>query len=124
MSFLIYTSQGTQYRNDMLKGTMGEVGTGRYNALNLNYWTVNNPTNDYYGPGVSNPYRQALFEFPTLRLDILYRILPWIEWDSIISECTHRLSIRSFFMILTAWIRNITLEHTTMTYHLQRIYLE
>ena len=60
LSFLLYTSQGTQYRNDMLKGTMGEVGTGRYNALNLNYWTVNNPTNDYYGPGVSNPYRQAI----------------------------------------------------------------
>lgn len=60
LSFLIYTSQGAQYRNDMLKGTMGEAGTGRYNALNLNYWTVNNPTNDYYGPGVSNPYRQAV----------------------------------------------------------------
>jgi TonB-linked SusC/RagA family outer membrane protein len=60
LSFLIYVSQGTQYRNDMLKGTMGEVGTGRYNALDLNYWTINNPTNDYYGPGVSNPYRQAI----------------------------------------------------------------
>lgn len=59
-SFLIYTSQGTQYRNSMLSGTMGEVGTGRYNALNLNYWTVNNPTDEYYGPGVSNPYRQAI----------------------------------------------------------------
>ena len=59
-SFLLYTSQGAQYRNSMLSGTMGEVGTGRYNALDLNYWTVNNPTNDYYGPGVANPYRSAI----------------------------------------------------------------
>ncbi|MCG8309269.1 MAG: TonB-dependent receptor [Cytophagales bacterium] len=59
-SFLLYTSQGAQFRNDMLKGTMGEVGTGRYNALNLNYWTRENPTNDYYGPGVPNPYREAI----------------------------------------------------------------
>ena len=60
LSFLIYTSQGAQYRNDMLKGTMGDINGGRYNALVLDYWTVNNPTNEYYGPGVSNPYRQAI----------------------------------------------------------------
>ncbi|GAA5224884.1 TonB-dependent receptor [Membranihabitans marinus] len=59
-SFLIYTSQGAQYRNSMLSGTMGEIGAGRYNVLNLNYWTIDNPTNDYYAPGVSNPYRTAI----------------------------------------------------------------
>ncbi|MEP2026911.1 MAG: TonB-dependent receptor [Reichenbachiella sp.] len=62
LSFLIYTSQGATYRNSMLSGTMGEVGTGRYNALNMNYWTVDNPSNEYYGPGIaSNPYRGAIF---------------------------------------------------------------
>ncbi|UXX79817.1 TonB-dependent receptor [Reichenbachiella carrageenanivorans] len=62
LSFLIYTSQGAMYRNSMLSGTMGEVGVGRYNALNLDYWTVNNPTNEYYGPGItSNPHRSAIF---------------------------------------------------------------
>src|SRR5690606_3200976 len=60
LSFLMYTSQGVQYRNSMLSGTMGEIGKGRYNALNLNYWTVDNPTNDYYGPGISNPYSAAI----------------------------------------------------------------
>lgn len=60
LSFLIYISQGAQFRNDMLKGTMGDVSSGRYNALVLDYWTVNNPTNEYYGPGISNPYRQAI----------------------------------------------------------------
>ncbi|WP_215222646.1 SusC/RagA family TonB-linked outer membrane protein [Echinicola shivajiensis] len=60
LSFLIYTSQGAMFRNNMLRGTMGEIGAGRYNVLNLNYWTVNNPTNDYYGPGVPNPYRIAI----------------------------------------------------------------
>lgn len=60
LSFLVYTSQGAMFRNSMLSGTMGEIGSGRYNALNLNYWTVENPTNDYYGPGVPNPYRAAI----------------------------------------------------------------
>ncbi|MEQ8580461.1 MAG: TonB-dependent receptor [Marinoscillum sp.] len=61
-SFLIYTSQGATYRNSMLSGTMGEIGAGRYNALNLNYWTVNNPSNEYYGPGIANnPFRGAVF---------------------------------------------------------------
>ncbi|MDF9796431.1 TonB-linked SusC/RagA family outer membrane protein [Catalinimonas alkaloidigena] len=60
LSFLIYTSQGAQYRNSMLSGTMGEVQRGRYNALDLNYWTSENPTNDYYSGAVSNPYRGAI----------------------------------------------------------------
>ena len=60
LSFLIYTSQGAQFRNSMLNGTMGEVQRGRYNALDLNYWTSDNPTNDYYSGAVANPYRQAI----------------------------------------------------------------
>jgi hypothetical protein len=44
----------------MLNGTMGEVQRGRYNALDLNYWTSQNPTNDYYSGAVANPYRQAI----------------------------------------------------------------
>ncbi|WP_020526217.1 SusC/RagA family TonB-linked outer membrane protein [Flexithrix dorotheae] len=60
LSFLMYTSQGTMFKNSMLSGTMGEIGGGRYNVLNLNYWTVNNPTNDYFGPGVPNPHRSAI----------------------------------------------------------------
>ncbi len=59
-SFFIYTRQGVQFRNGMLSGTMGEVTNGRYNHLNLNYWTPNNPTNDYFGLTMSNPYRQAI----------------------------------------------------------------
>ncbi|MEP3389580.1 MAG: TonB-dependent receptor [Reichenbachiella sp.] len=61
-SFLIYTSQGATFRNSMLSGTMGQIGVGRYNVLDVNYWTVNNPTNDYYGPGIANnPHRGAIF---------------------------------------------------------------
>lgn len=60
LSFLVYTSQGAMYRNSMLSGTMGDVNGTRYNVINLNYWTVDNPSNDYYGPGVSNPYRSAI----------------------------------------------------------------
>ncbi len=61
LSFLMYTSQGVQYLNSMLNGTMGEIGKGRYNALNLNYWTTENPSNEYFGPGISNPYEKAVF---------------------------------------------------------------
>lgn len=60
LSFLMYTSQSVQFRNSMLSGTMGEVGKGRYNALNLNYWTVDNPSNEYFGPGIANPYGSAI----------------------------------------------------------------
>jgi hypothetical protein len=39
---------------------MGELGSNRYNHLNLNYWTETNPTNDYFGVWQSNPYREAI----------------------------------------------------------------
>lgn len=59
-SFFIYTRQGVQFRNSLLQGTMGELGSNRYNHLNLNYWTVDNPTNDYFGVWQANPYREAI----------------------------------------------------------------
>lgn len=59
-SFFIYTRQGVQYRNAMLSGTFGELGSSRYNRLNLNYWTATNPTNDYFGVWQPNPYREAI----------------------------------------------------------------
>lgn len=59
-SFFIYTRQGVQFRNAMLAGTFGELGSNRYNRLNLNYWTKDNPTNDYFGVWQSNPYREAI----------------------------------------------------------------
>ncbi len=59
-SIFVYTRQGVMYRNDMLKGTMGDLTSSRYNRLDLNYWTEENPTNDYYGVWQSNPYRAAI----------------------------------------------------------------
>lgn len=59
-SFLLYYRNGTLYKNGLLDGTMGDIGNSRYNHIVLNYWTRENPTNDYYGPGIaSNPYRGA-----------------------------------------------------------------
>lgn len=60
LSFFIYTRQGVQFQNSLLSGTMGEIGSNRYNHLNLNYWTATNPTNDYFGTWQANPYRQAI----------------------------------------------------------------
>jgi len=59
-SFFVYTRQGVQYRNSLLQGTMGELGSNRYNHLNLNYWTETNPTNDYFGVWQGNPHREAI----------------------------------------------------------------
>ncbi|MBI1301532.1 MAG: SusC/RagA family TonB-linked outer membrane protein [Alphaproteobacteria bacterium] len=60
LSFFIYTRQGVMFRNSMLSGTFGELGSPRYNRLNLNYWTQENPTNDYFGVWQPNPFRQAI----------------------------------------------------------------
>lgn len=59
LSFLFYYRNGTLYKNGMVDGTMGDYGNTRYNHMVMDYWTRNNPTNDYYGPAVSNPYRGA-----------------------------------------------------------------
>jgi TonB-linked SusC/RagA family outer membrane protein len=59
-SFFVYTRQGVQFQNSLLSGTMGELGSNRYNHLNLNYWSTTNPTNDYFGVWQANPYRQAI----------------------------------------------------------------
>lgn len=59
LSFLMYYRNGTMYNNGMLGGTMGEYTAGRYNKMYMNYWTRNNPTNDFYGPGIPQPYRGA-----------------------------------------------------------------
>jgi hypothetical protein len=39
---------------------MGDYTNTRYNHIVLNYWTRNNPTNDWYGVGVSQPYKSAI----------------------------------------------------------------
>lgn len=60
LSFLLYYRNGTTYKNNLLTGTMADYTNTRYNHIVLNYWTVNNPTNDFYGPGVSQPYKNAI----------------------------------------------------------------
>ncbi len=59
-SAFIYTRQGVMFRNSLLSGTMGDLASNRYNRLNLNYWTEDNPTNDYYGVWQPEPYREAI----------------------------------------------------------------
>jgi TonB-linked SusC/RagA family outer membrane protein len=59
LSFLFYYRNGTMYKNGMLDGTMADYTGGRYNKIVMNYWTKNNPTNDFYGPGVAQPFRGA-----------------------------------------------------------------
>lgn len=61
LSFKLYYRNGGMYYNNLLTGTMGDYTGLRYNHIVLNYWTKNNPTNDYYGVGVSQPsFRNAI----------------------------------------------------------------
>jgi len=46
LSFLIYARQGQYLRSDY-HNLGGNNWQGRYNSLNLDYWTPNNPTNAY-----------------------------------------------------------------------------
>ncbi|MEK6479714.1 TonB-dependent receptor [Catalinimonas sp. 4WD22] len=46
LSFLVYARQGQWLRSDY-HDLGGNNWQGRYNSLNLDYWTVNNPTNAY-----------------------------------------------------------------------------
>jgi len=60
LSFQLYYRNGTLYNNGLLTGTMGDYTNTRYNHIVLNYWTRKNPTNDWYGVGVSQPYKGAI----------------------------------------------------------------
>ncbi|MDX2070026.1 MAG: TonB-dependent receptor [Haliscomenobacter sp.] len=60
-SFFVYYRDGTQYRNNTLAGTFGEVTGTRYNRLaSLDYWRSDNPSNTYFGVVAANPYRNAI----------------------------------------------------------------
>ncbi len=59
-SFFTYYRNGTQYKNNTLAGTFGDIGT-RYNSLaSLDYWRSDNPSNTYFGAVAANPYRNAI----------------------------------------------------------------
>lgn len=59
-SFFTYYRNGTQYKNNTLSGTFGDIGT-RYNSLaSLDYWRSDNPSNTYFGAVAANPYRNAI----------------------------------------------------------------
>ena len=61
-SFFTYYRNGTQYRNNTLAGTFGEIGSTRYNKLaGLDYWRSDNPSNTFFGVVAANPYRSAIF---------------------------------------------------------------
>jgi TonB-linked SusC/RagA family outer membrane protein len=60
LSALLYYRNGTLYNNAVLTGTMGDFTNTRYNHIVMNYWTRSNPTNKWYAPGVSQPYKSAI----------------------------------------------------------------
>jgi TonB-linked SusC/RagA family outer membrane protein len=61
LSFFMYLRNGTMFMNGLFGGgTMADYTNNRYNHIVLNYWTRNNPTNDMYGVGISQPYKNAI----------------------------------------------------------------
>jgi TonB-linked SusC/RagA family outer membrane protein len=59
-SFLLYYRNGSLYKNNLFTGTMADYTSTDYSHIVLNYWTRNNPINTMYGPGVSQPYKNAI----------------------------------------------------------------
>lgn len=61
LSFFMYYRNGTMFMNGLFGGgTMADYTNNRYNHIVLNYWTRNNPTNDMYGVGITQPYKNAI----------------------------------------------------------------
>ncbi|MFT7033156.1 MAG: TonB-linked SusC/RagA family outer membrane protein [Cyclobacteriaceae bacterium] len=57
-SFFAYTRQGVMWRSDYLRGTFGDIGGNRYNKdATINYWTQDNPSNDFWGFHGAGPGR-------------------------------------------------------------------
>ena len=56
LSFKLYYRNGGLYSNNLLTGTMGDYTNFRYNHIVMNYWTKDNPTNEFYGVGVTQPF--------------------------------------------------------------------
>jgi len=48
------------YDNALLSGTMGQYTSTRYNHIVLPYWTAQNKSNAWYGPGVTQAYAGAI----------------------------------------------------------------
>lgn len=60
-SFFMYYRNGTMFMNGLFGGgTMADYTNNRYNHIVLNYWTRNNPTNEMYGVGIAQPYKNAI----------------------------------------------------------------
>ncbi|HVT83559.1 MAG TPA: TonB-dependent receptor [Chitinophagaceae bacterium] len=61
LSCFMYLRNGTMFMNGLFGGgTMADYTNNRYNHIVLNYWTRNNPTNDMYGVGITQPYKNAI----------------------------------------------------------------
>lgn len=61
LSFFIYYRNGTQYSNNTLAGTFGEISGTRYNKLaSIDYWRSDNPSNTYWGVAGAGAYRNAI----------------------------------------------------------------
>lgn len=58
LSFSIYTQQGAQLKSSFLSTFMSLEGN--YKNLDVDYWTVNNPSNKYPQPGNRGKYFEAL----------------------------------------------------------------
>lgn len=61
-SFFVYTSQGVRSNSYFhISHTGGFDATpGRFNSLKTNYWTPDNPSNEWYQPSNNGPYAGAL----------------------------------------------------------------
>jgi TonB-dependent starch-binding outer membrane protein SusC len=62
LSFMLYTSQGATSYSWFHRSHAwdGDAAPARFNGLKTNYWTPENPSNEWYQPGNPGAYRPAL----------------------------------------------------------------
>lgn len=61
-TFFVYTRQGVMSHSWFHESHAwdGDTAPGRFNGLNTNYWTPDNPTNDWFQPGNGGPYTEVM----------------------------------------------------------------
>ena len=89
-SFLIYARQGQMIQSDLHSSSVTTF-TGGYNALNIDYWSEENPTNEFFKPSINGQpqqfrsaldYRDGSFvrlQTVTLAYSLPHRIIS--EWN-------------------------------------------
>lgn len=98
-SFMVYTSQGATSYSWFHRSHAwdGHAAPARFNGLKTNYWTPDNPSNEWYQPGNSGNYTEALLYKDVSYVKVGYMTLGYLLPEKI----TDKLKIGSLRIFAT-----------------------